>query len=98
MDPTTAVQALGGAGASQPGMGTGPTPQQMLMLQNLMQAPGGLGAMQPQPSQMQPSPGTQGPMQPMPQPQPQNMVPGGMGQPMQNQQQLLQLMGNPSGQ
>jgi hypothetical protein len=66
-----------------------PTPQQLLTIQNLMKNPGGLGAMQPQPMQ---------PMTPSPEAQPLNMSQGGMMQPMQNQQQLLQLMGTPSGQ
>jgi hypothetical protein len=89
MDPTQAAAALQNSNpGGMQGAAPVPTPQQLLTIQNLMKNPGGLGAMQPQP------------MQPMtPPPQQQNA--------MQNQQgmqgglmnnQLLQLMGTPSGQ
>jgi hypothetical protein len=90
MDPTQAAAALQNSNpGGMQGAAPVPTPQQLLTIQNLMKNPGGLGAMQPQPMQ---------PMTPPPQAQPQNMSQGGMMQPMQNQQQLLQLMGTPSGQ
>ena len=86
MDPIQAAQAMqSGAGAPP----SAPTPQQMLMIQNLMKTPGGLGAMQQQPSQlMQPPPGPPGMTGPQaasaqPQPSPQLQALG------QNAQQLL---------
>lgn len=77
MDPATIQQILQG-GAMAPGTSSPPTPQQILTIQNLMKTPGGMGAMQQQPSSL---------MQPPSAAQPGAAQPG-MGQ----QSQMNQLM------
>ena len=81
MDPATIQQLLQG-GAMAPGTSSPPTPQQILTIQNLMKTPGGMGAMQQQPSSLMQPPSAAQPgmgqqpqmnqlmqqMNPMPQP------------------------------
>ena len=93
MDPVQAAQLMQQGNAAQ--APAAPSPQQMLMIQNLMKNPGGLGAMQQPPnSMMQPPPGPPGMTGPQaaaaqPQPSPQLSALG------QNAQQLLSQYNQP---
>jgi hypothetical protein len=91
MDPTQVAAMLQGG---QGGGGAPASPQALATIQNLMKNPGGMGAMQPPPNQMQPPPGQgmNAPLGQMPQQglaQQQGMGP--QGNPAVNQQ-LMQLL------